>query len=320
LTVRAPSLAAEAAMSTVSVVVPVYYNEESLLELEAELLKVESQLAGLGLALQLIFVDDGSGDRSLARLLEIKGRRPATIVVKLTRNFGSVQATKAGWRFVTGDCFVTVGADLQDPPELIVEAARRWQAGAKYVVCARQSRNDGVRTTFFSAIYYRLLRWIAVPGYPPGGYDLPFMDKQLLPVMRDSAKNINTPLFAFWLGFEPEVIPYVRPRRRHGRSRWSFRRRVTFMLDSLLGFSIVPIRAISAIGLVAAFGSVAYGIVLFLGALFGSVPVPGFATLAVLLTFFSSLVLLTLGVIAEYVWRIYDEVSRKPETVIDRVY
>lgn len=297
-----------------------YFNEDSLEELFVALQAVEEQLAEVDLRLELIFVDDGSGDGSLARLLDIKRRRPATKVVKLTRNFGAVQASKTGFRFVTGDCFLILAADLQDPPELIVEAARRWRAGAKYVICARAAREDGPLSRFFAALYYLVLRWVVVPGYPTGGYDLAVMDKQLLPLMRDCAKNINTPLFAYWLGFKPEIIPYTRRRRRHGRSRWSFRRRLTFFLDSILGFSIVPIRAISGVGLLTSVASMLYGGSVAVSALLGNRPVPGFPTLVALLTFLISLVLLTLGVIGEYVWRIFDEVSRKPETVVDAVY
>jgi len=306
--------------ATVSVVVPVFYNAASLPELAAALLRVESELDTLRLDLELIFVDDGSGDDSLARLLEIKAGRPATKVVKLTRNFGAVQASKTGFRFVTGDCFLILAADLQDPPELIVEAARRWRAGAKYVLCARRDRQDGLLSRFFAALYYRLLRWVVVPSYPSGGYDLALMDRQLLPFLRDSAKNINTPLFAYWLGFKPEIIEYTRQRRRHGRSRWSAGRRITFFLDSLLGFSIVPIRAISALGLLTAALSGGYGLVVAGNALLGNHPVAGFPTLVALISFLLGLVLVTLGVIGEYVWRIHDEVSRKPETVIDAVY
>src|SRR5438105_1346710 len=107
-------------MKTVSVIVPVYFNEESLWRLFDRLLEVEQQLAVLQFQLELIFVDDGSGDGSFARLMDIKGRRPQTRVVKLTRNFGAVHASKTGFRFVTGDCFMIIAADLQDPPELIV--------------------------------------------------------------------------------------------------------------------------------------------------------------------------------------------------------
>jgi dolichol-phosphate mannosyltransferase len=301
-------------------VVPVYFNEGSLPHLAAELAAVEAELGAMGMVLELIFVDDGSGDGSLAALLEIKRQRPATKIVKLTRNFGSVQASKTGFKFVTGDCFLILAADLQDPPQLIVEMARRWRAGAKFVLCVRRARSDGMATGLFAAIYYRLVRWLAVAGYPASGYDLALMDRQMLPLMRDSAKNINTPLFAYWLGFKPTIIEYTRLPRRYGRSRWSFRRRFTFFVDSILGFSIAPIRVISLLGLVTAIASVGYGTLVVVSALAGNRPVPGFATVVALLTFLVSLVLLTLGVIAEYVWRIYDEVSRKPETVIDEVY
>jgi dolichol-phosphate mannosyltransferase len=319
-TARPAAQAPRSGPATVSVVVPVYYNEASLPELSDALRGVEAQLQAMGLALELVFVEDGSGDRSLERLLEIKQRRPGTKVVKLTRNFGAVQASKTGFGFVTGDCFLILAADLQDPPELIVEAARRWRAGAKYVLCARRDRHDSVASRFFAGLYYRLVRWVVVPGYPTGGYDLALMDKQLLPYMRDSAKNINTPLFAYWLGFAPEIIEYTRQPRRHGRSRWSVARRITFLLDSLLGFSIVPIRAISAVGALTAGAGAVYGLVVATNALLGNRPVAGFPTLVALLTFLLGLVLVTLGIIGEYVWRIFDQVSHKPETVIDVVY
>jgi glycosyltransferase involved in cell wall biosynthesis len=311
---------ATATRRTVSVVVPVYFNEESLGFLEEELQTVERSLDELGLSLELIFVDDGSRDQSLARLLAMKQRRPATKVVKLTRNFGAHRASKTGFRFVTGDCFLILAADLQDPPSLIVEASKRWLAGAKYVVCVRRGRSDARSTRFFAALFYRLLRFVAVPGFPAGGYDLALMDKQMLPLVRDSARNVNTPLFAYWLGFEPSVIEYVRQPRAHGRSRWGYRRRLTYLLDSILGFSIVPIRVISMLGLITALLSLAYGGLVAASALMGNRPVPGFATIVAILTFLISLVLLTLGVIAEYVWRIFDQVSDRPDAVIDEIY
>jgi glycosyltransferase involved in cell wall biosynthesis len=305
---------------TVSVVIPVYYNEESLGELADELAIVESRLADLGAGLELIFVDDGSRDASLARLLEIKRKRPATKIVKLTRNFGATQASRTGFRFVSGDCFLTLAADLQDPPDLIVEAYRRWSGGAKYVICSRTRRADGLMAGLFAGVFYRLLRMFVVRDYPRRGYDVALMDKQMLPFIRDSAKNIHTPLYAYWLGFEPSVFEYTRLGRRHGRSRWTFRKRLTLLIDSLLGFSVVPIRIISLVGLIIALSSATYGVSVVISALAGNREVPGFATLAVLLTFLASLILLTLGVIAEYVWRIHDEVSRKPESVIDEVF
>ncbi len=304
----------------VSVVVPVYFNEPSLPPLFEALLQVEAGLQERGLALELIFVDDGSRDRSLEALLDFKRRRPATKVVKLTRNFGAVHASKTGFRFVTGESFLILAADLQDPPELILEMADRWRQGAKFVVCVREDREDSAASVLFSRLYYRLIRLFVVRDYPPEGYDLALMSRELLPYLLESSRNANTALFAYWLGFEPVAIRYKRRKRLHGKSRWTFFKRVKFFLDSILGFSIVPIRLISLFGALVAFVSFLYGSVIAVNALRGIGSVPGFPTLVVILSFLLGLVIVMLGVIGEYLWRIFDEVSRKPEVVIDEVF
>ncbi|MGH9387231.1 MAG: glycosyltransferase family 2 protein [Vicinamibacterales bacterium] len=304
----------------ISVVIPVYYNEESLPPLFNELVAIEGELGKRGLDLEVIFVDDGSRDGSLAQLLVFKQRRPDTRIVKLTRNFGAVHASKTGFRYVTGDAFMILAADLQDPPALILELADRWLAGAKYVVCAREARDDPWPSRAFAAIYYRLVRQLVISDYPMGGYDLALMDRAMLSHMVDSAKNINTPLFAYWLGFEPHVVRYTREKRRSGSSRWTLAKRITFFLDSLLGFSIVPIRLISLVGLMVSALSFAYGAWMVINGLLNRVPVPGFATIVALMAFLLGLVIVMLGVLGEYLWRVFDEVGRRPETVIETVY
>jgi dolichol-phosphate mannosyltransferase len=304
---------------TLSVVVPVYFNEPSLPVLFDALLEVEKGLQERGLALELIFVDDGSRDGSLAALRAIKQRRPATKVVKLTRNFGAVHASKLGFRFVTGDCFMILAADLQDPPELILQMADLWQQGAKFVVCVREDREDSALSVLFSRIYYRLVRLLVVRDYPPEGYDVALMAREFLPYMLDSGKNVNTALFAYWLGFAPARIRYTRRKRRHGKSRWTFLKRVKFFLDSILGFSIVPIRLMSLFGALVSLLSFGYGAVIAINALRGLGSVPGFPTLVVIISFLLGVVIMMLGTIGEYIWRIFDEVSRKPEAVIDEI-
>ncbi|HEV8240592.1 MAG TPA: glycosyltransferase family 2 protein [Thermoanaerobaculia bacterium] len=314
-----PAQPAPPAIPVVSVVVPVYRNEGSLPALFDALLSIERGLADRGLALELIFVDDGSPDGSLAVLRELKRRRPATKVVKLSRNFGAVHASKTGFRYVTGGCFCILAADLQDPPELILQMADLWLQGSKFVVCVRQRREDSLLSRFFSWVHYRSVRLLAVRDFPLGGFDLALMSRELLPHMLDSARHVNTPLFAYWLGFRPTTIHYVRRRRTHGKSGWTFRKRVNFYVDSLVGFSIVPLRAMSFIGMVVALLSFGYGGTIAVNALRGLKTVPGFAALAVLLSFLLGLVIAMLGVVGEYLWRIYDEVSRKPEAVVDEV-
>jgi dolichol-phosphate mannosyltransferase len=306
-------------MKKLSVVVPVYFNEGSLPLLFDELCAVESKLLDKGLELELVFVDDGSGDSSLAALRAIKAARPATRVIKLARNFGAVQASKTGLQYANGDCFVVLAADLQDPPGLIPEMADRWLRGAKFVMAVRRTRHDPLPTRAFAWLYYRLVRCLVVRGYPDGGYDLALMDKALLGPLRSRGKNINPMVFAFWLGFRPEVIAYDRRQRQHGKSRWTFAKKVRFFADTLLGFSPVPLRAISLAGLAATVVSGGYGLFVVVNALLGRFDVPGFATLAALISFLLGLLICMLGVIGEYIWRIFDEISRRPEAVIEEV-
>ncbi|MCY7353816.1 MAG: glycosyltransferase family 2 protein [Lysobacter sp.] len=308
------------AIKTVSVVVPVYYNAGSLPVLFDRLQAVERELIERHqVRLQLIFVNDGSRDDSQQALLAIKAQRPETTVVRLARNFGAVHASRTGFRFVQGDAFVIIAADLQDPPELLLEMVPKWLAGRKFVIAVRASREDPWTSRIYSWMYYRVLRLLVVPEYPEGGFDMALMDRAMLEPMRNCSKNAFTPLLAYWLGYEPEVVTYHRPARDHGKSRWTFSRKIKTLLDVMLGFSVTPIRLISAIGVVVAGLSFGYGILVAIGAMLGKVEVSGFATLAILITFLLGLIIVMLGVIGEYLWRIFDEVNRRPETVIDEV-
>ncbi|MFO1305810.1 MAG: glycosyltransferase family 2 protein [Burkholderiales bacterium] len=308
------------ARKRLSVVVPVYFNEGSLPGLHEALRDVEGTLASRGIDLELVFVDDGSKDGSLQELLRIKDARPSTIVVKLTRNFGAVPAIRTGLRYVTGDAFAFLAADLQDPPSLVVEMAERWLAGSKFVIAERETRDDPAMSRLFSRIYYYLLRKLVLPGYPAGGFDLALMDKAMLQPLRDSAKSAFLPLLAYWLGYEPSVLRYRRQPRLHGKSRWTLGKKFRAFLDVMLGFSVTPIRAISAVGVVVSLASFLYGAAVVLAALVGDIPVPGFSTLVALVTFLLGLIILMLGVIGEYLWRIFDESNRRPEAVVDEVY
>jgi polyisoprenyl-phosphate glycosyltransferase len=304
----------------VSVVIPVFYNAESLPHLYDRLCDTESRLDQVDLDLELIFVDDGSGDTSLRELLLIKQRRPATRIVKLTRNFGAVHASKCGLQFVTGDCFIILAADLQDPPELIMQMVEKWLGGSKFTICERISRDDPVITVLYAKIFYWLVHHLVLKDYPDGGYDMALMDRSLLPHLINSSKNLYTPLLAFWLGYKPEIIRYHREKRVHGKSRWTFSKKFNATLDVFLGFSIKPIRLISFFGIVVAFLSFLYGNSVVISSLMGNRPVPGFATIASLLCFLLGIIIVMLGVIAEYLLRVFEELNKRPEVVIDEIY
>jgi dolichol-phosphate mannosyltransferase len=305
-----------------SIVVPVYFNAGSLPRLFEELNKLESILLQREVELELIFLDDGSGDDSLQRLLEFKTQRDATKVVKLTRNFGAVHCSKTGFKFVTGDAFMILAADLQDPPGLVLQMVDRWISGAKFVICERITRDDPFISKLYSKIYYILLRFLVIRDYPQGGFDMALMDKSFLPFLVNSSKNLYTPLLAYWLGFHPEIIQYHRPARdnAHGRSMWTFKKKFHAFLDVMLGFSITPIRLISGFGAITAFLSFSYGFSVIAHALLVGTPVKGFPTLVSLITFLLGLIILMLGIIGEYLWRIFEEINHRPETVIDQIY
>ncbi|HEY5257987.1 MAG TPA: glycosyltransferase family 2 protein [Candidatus Baltobacteraceae bacterium] len=303
-----------------SVVVPVYYNEASLPELFAELLTFEEQLLQRDVELELIFVNDGSGDRSLAELLAIKKARPTTKVISLSRNFGAVAASKTGFSFVTGDAFILLAADLQDHPRQILLMLDHWLAGSKFVISTRATRKDPPTSMLLAWLYYRVITRIVLADYPRGGFDLMLMDRIMLPYMLNSTKNTNPNLYAYWLGFKPTTLSYDRGERRHGASRWTFSKKVTFFLDTVCGFTVIPIRLMSLGGFIAAVLSGLYGIDIIVAAIRGKVPVEGFATLAALISFFCGLILIMLGTLGEYLWRVFDAVSNKPEAVIDEAF
>ncbi len=307
-------------MKTLSVVVPIYYGENLIAPFGDAMDTVEQSLERLGVRLQLIFVDDGSPDMTMIELLEYKRRRPATLVVKLTRNFGAINASKTGLKFVTGDCFTIMAVDLQDPPELLVEMVKRWQEGAKYVLCERTKRADPPATRFFSAVYYKLVRTFLMKDFPKGGVDFVFWDASILPYVRDAGKHVNRVLLAHWLGHKPETIYYERPARHSGTSRWTFSKKINLFVDSFVGFSVLPVRAISFMGFAISLGSIAYSFVILTGSLMGRITVPGFATPVILISFLLGVVMVMLGIVGEYVWRIFELLNQRPEAVIDEVY
>jgi len=225
---------------TLSVIIPVYWNESSIPFLGEKLVEFERSLQALDLALEVICIDDGSGDDSLKQLLELRKTRPGLKVIALSRNFGAVAASKAGLPFVTGDCFVIVAADLQDPLEQVFEMAKHWRAGHRLVISRRESRDDPLLTKAFSWLYYVMLRLLVVKDYPAGGFDLMLMDRLLLPYLAGSGKHTNPTIYAFWLGFQPVILSYHRVARAHGKSRWTFGKKLNFMIDSISGSFCTP--------------------------------------------------------------------------------
>ena len=306
-------------MPKLSVVVPVYFNEASLPHLEAALLSLERDLAGDSVELELIFVNDGSLDKSLELLRGVQLRRPGTIVLNHLSNQGSMEAIKTGLKYVTGNCFTYLAADLQDPPELLVEMVREWTRGSRFVVRTRASRQDPFLTKIFAWLNYRMVRLLIMPTYPKGGFDMAVMDKAFLPHLLRCGHNKNLAMFAWSLGIPAKILTYHRQEREHGKSMWTFRKKINYFIDSSVGFSVKPMRLATGIGFCIALGCFLYVGVVVVGKAFGFIDVPGFAALAALLGFLNGCAFIFMGLLGEYIWRIYREMDRHAEPIIEEI-
>lgn len=307
-------------MKVFSIVVPVYFNEPNLADTVPQLLALAGALQGY--KLELIFVDDGSGDNSLNLLLEYRAKHPETIkAVKLTRNFGTMAALQAGLTVATGDCLGVIAADLQDPPEMFVEMIRHWENGVKAVFGVRQDRDEPFLQKALANSFYSLVRRFAIPDYPNGGFDFFLIDRQLVDeVNRIREKNVNLLTLVFWLGFKPVLLPYIRRKREKGRSRWTFSKKIKLFVDTFVAFSYLPIRAFSTIGFGVATASFIYGAFILYSYFFRGIDVRGYAPIMLVMTFTSGIQMTMLGVLGEYLWRALDEARRRPPYVIDEIY
>lgn len=307
-------------MKTFSIVVPVYYNEINLPETIPQLIKLASAMSGY--QLELVMVDDGSGDDSLNILRRFQSEYPDIIkVVKLTRNFGSMAAIQAGFTVASGDCVGMISADLQDPPELFLDMLHHWERGSKAVFAIRQDREENPLQTLLSNTYYSLIRKFAVENYPTGGFDFFLVDRQVVAeVNRIQEKNTNLMTLVYWLGYKPVLIPYTRRRRQKGKSRWTFAKKIKLFIDTFVAFSFFPIRLLSVVGLLLALGSFLYGSFVLFYWLFYGTEVRGWVPIIVVLSFNSGIQMAMLGVLGEYLWRMLDEVRRRPQFVIDEIF
>ena len=305
-------------MSLYSVIVPVYFNEESLPLLYESLIKVAEDLKKT--FFEFIFIDDGSGDRSFEILEEFSKKDSRVKVVKLSRNFGSFVACLAGLSYAKGDCAAIIAADLQDPPELLTKFYKNWEAGSKIVCAVRESREESKVKIFFSNIYYFLLRLIAIKEMPRGGFDSVLIDRKVMDVLVN-IKEKNTTLMGqiLWTGFNRDIIYYCKKERRHGKSKWTLSKKVKYFIDSFIAFSYFPIRAISLSGILIAFLAFLFGIYTILQKIFFGVAVQGFTTLIVVILFTSGVQMVMIGVVGEYLWRNLDETRKRPVFIVDKL-
>lgn len=305
----------------VSVVIPVFFNEENI---PVTWKALESTLERLppGYDWEVVFVEDGSGDRSYDKLVEVFNANPKRVtLIKLSRNFGQVSAVLAGLRHARGSCCAVMSADLQDPPELILEMVTRWAKGrGRIVLATRTAREDGALARWTSRAFYRLMRRYAIPNMPEGGFDFFLLDRTVVDIMNAvDEKNTFLQGQILWTGFKPEVIEYTRRRREIGRSRWTLSRRIKYFVDGFVTYTVAPVRLITAVGLVVSLLSFAYATLIFFLKLFWRIPLQGWAPTMISILMLSGVQLVMLGIIGEYLWRNYYETRKLPNFVIESV-
>lgn len=303
-------------MKKLSIVVPVYYNAENLLPLYNDLR--EKVFAKLTWDYELIFVDDGSKDDSYSVMQELAKLDSHIILVKLSRNFGEHAAILAGLSKSSGDCAVRKAADLQEPSEMILDMLEKYEEGNKVVLATRADRDEPATQKALSDLYAAIMQKIALPTMPKGGFDSFLIDRQIIDLLVNMQEK-NTSLMGqvLWSGFQTATVPYIRRKRTIGTSKWTFSKKVKLALDSFYGFSSFPIKLVSGIGILTSFASVILLIVTLVRKCMGIITAEGYASLLIILLMGIGLIMLSLGVIGEYIWRIYDATRKRPPFIID---
>lgn len=305
------------AKKLVSVVVPVYENGPTL----ETLFRAFEETAGtLPLyEFEFVFVDDGSRDNSYPTLLRYLETAPVRVkVLKLSKNHGSFTACLAGLSKCEGDAAVLISADLQDPPSLIPDMVRAWATGAEVVIAARKSRKDPLLAKLWSKFYYALFRRFALKEMPRGGFDFVLIDRKVVDILCEiREKNTSLMGLILWTGFKKETLYYDRQPRPHGKSRWTLAKKWKYFIDSFVAFSFTPIRFATALGFIVSVLGAIYTIVIIVDRLLNQNRIRGLTTLIALVLVIGGLILFMLGIIGEYLWRILDEVRKRPVFIID---
>ena len=304
-------------MAKLSIIIPVYYNEKNLPLLYAD---IREKIIEPGLIdYEIVMVDDGSGDNSWAEMEKIAAEDDKVSIYHLSRNFGSHAAILCGLEHCSGDCAVIKAADMQEPTELIPEMFKCWQEGNNVVLAVREGREESASTTFFADFYYWLVRKFALKQMPKNGFDIYLIDRKVIDVlsMMDEKDSALTGQI-LWSGFKTAMVPYVRKERTVGKSRWTLRKKIRLVMDTLYSFSTVPITAVTLVGAFAFVISLVWALVVLINKIAGNIPVSGFTTMFIFQLFSFGITMTTLGVIGGYLWRSFNASRNRPIYIIEK--
>jgi polyisoprenyl-phosphate glycosyltransferase len=304
---------------TYSIVIPLFNEEETLPELGR---RVQATLDELDGSSEVILIDDGSGDRTFEECLRLASCDQRFKTIRLSRNFGHEYAITAGTDAARGDAVIVMDGDLQDPPELIPQLVERWRAGFEVVYAVRQVREgESWLKRKTASLFYAILKKTSPVEMPAAAGDFRLVDRKALAAflsMREQARYVRGMIA--WVGFRQAAVPYVRPARFAGRTKYTIPKMLKLAVDAVLSFSELPLLAVLRLGLVVAIGSLFYGIANVALKLLGAGFVHGWASVIAIVTFVSGVQLVVLAAIGTYVARTFQEVKRRPLYVVREAY
>ena len=300
----------------ISIVIPVYYNEDNLNPLYADL--SQKLLCHSEYEWEIVMVNDGSKDKSYSLMKELAEKDPRIKIYSLSRNFGSHAAILCGLSKCTGDCAVVKAADLQEPTEMVWEMVNSWRKGNNVVLAVRKERPEGKGQRLFANLYYWLVRKAALPNMPEGGFDVYLLDRKVINVlMQFDEKNSALTGQILWSGFRTEKIYYTRLQREVGTSKWTLRKKIRLVTDTLFSFSTLPITIVSVIGTLSCLGATIWAILVLIFKLLGLIDVSGWTTLFIFNLLSFGIIMLTLGILGGYLWRAFDASRNRPPFIIE---
>lgn len=300
----------------ISVVIPVYYNQDNLNPLYMDI--KEKLYSHNEYDWELVMVNDGSKDGSYVVMQELAALDDKIRIISLSRNFGSHAAIFCGLSECTGDCAVVKAADLQEPTELVLDMVESWKKGNNVVLAVRKGREESSRQTLFANLYYWLVRKTALPAMPKGGFDVYLLDRKVITVLRAlDEKNSALTGQILWSGFKTEQIYYTRLAREIGTSKWTLKKKIRLVTDTLFSFSTLPIKVVTVIGSLSFFGSLIWAVLEFVFKLIGLIEVSGWTTLFIFNLFSFGVIMMTLGILGEYLWRTFDASRNRPPYIIE---
>ena len=301
-----------------SIVSPVYNEAENLGEFYSRVINATDNL---NLEIEIIYINDGSQDSTIDIITKQRQIDNRITIIDLSRNFGKEIALTAGLDYSSGEAVIVIDADLQDPPELIPKLVEKWREGYDVVNAKRIKRKgESLLKKVMSYIYYRLLFYLSDINVPRDTGDFRLLNKNALDALlklREKHRYMKG-LFV-WVGFKQKEIEYEREARFKGKTKWGFFSLFNLAFDGLTSFSIMPLRLASTIGFLSALIGFFYGAVIVFKTLFFHEPVAGFTSLVVLVTFFGGIQLLSIGIIGEYIGRIFNETKNRPLYVVKNI-